>query len=49
MMEEELMPELVALVLDHVDRLGLVVCCFVCTTWMTRMCSSNLLCEAHLH
>jgi hypothetical protein len=31
---EELMPELVEMVLGHVDRVGLVACRFVCTTWM---------------
>jgi hypothetical protein len=31
---EELMPELVGLVLGQVDRLDLVACRFVCTTWM---------------
>jgi hypothetical protein len=33
-MMEELMPELVEMVLSRVDRLGLVACSFVCTTWM---------------
>jgi hypothetical protein len=41
-MEEELMPELVALVLSYVDRLRLVVCQFVCTTWMVMMCATSL-------
>jgi hypothetical protein len=31
---EELMPELVEMVLSHVDRVSLVACRFVCTTWM---------------
>jgi hypothetical protein len=31
---EELMPELVELVLGQVDRLDLVACRFVCTTWV---------------
>jgi hypothetical protein len=31
---EELMPELVALVLSHVEPLSLVACRFVSTTWM---------------
>jgi hypothetical protein len=30
---EELMPELVALVLSHVDRVSLVASRFVCATW----------------
>jgi hypothetical protein len=34
MMMEELIPELVALVLSQVDRVSLVACRFVCTTWM---------------
>jgi hypothetical protein len=32
-MMDELMPELVALVLNHVDLVSLVACPFVCTTW----------------
>jgi hypothetical protein len=32
-MEEELMPELVALVLNHVDHVTLVACPFMCTMW----------------
>jgi hypothetical protein len=38
---EELMPELVGLVLSHVNPLGLMACHFVCTTWMTT-CASSL-------
>jgi hypothetical protein len=30
---DELMPELVALVLTHVDRVSLVASRFVCATW----------------
>jgi hypothetical protein len=36
---EELMPELVGLVLSHVDPLSLVACRFVCTTWRERITS----------
>jgi hypothetical protein len=31
---EELMPELVSLVLGHVDSVSLVACRFACATWM---------------
>jgi hypothetical protein len=31
---DELMPELVGLILSHVDRPSLIGCRFVCTTWM---------------
>jgi hypothetical protein len=31
---EELMPELVALMLNQVDHHSLIACRFVCTTWM---------------
>jgi hypothetical protein len=33
-MMEELMPELVEMVLSQVDRVSLVACRFVCTSWM---------------
>jgi hypothetical protein len=33
-MMDKLMPELVALVLSHVDRPSLVACHFMCTMWM---------------
>jgi hypothetical protein len=33
-MMEELMPELVGMVLSHVDCINFVACWFVCTTWM---------------
>src|SRR5688572_11733673 len=36
---EELMPELVVLVLSHVDPPSLVACRFVCTAWMERTTS----------
>jgi hypothetical protein len=36
---EELMPELVGMVLSHVDCLSLAACWFVCTTWM---CTASL-------
>jgi hypothetical protein len=32
-MMDDIMPELVALVLDHVDYVSRVACRFVCTTW----------------
>jgi hypothetical protein len=33
-MMEDLMPELVGMILNHVDRPSLIACSFVCTTWM---------------
>jgi hypothetical protein len=39
-MVEELMPELMELVLSHIDHASLVACQFVCTTWMTMHSTS---------
>jgi hypothetical protein len=46
---EEVVPELVALVFSHVDRINLFACRFVCTTWMAmiKIPSFGLLCDAH--
>jgi hypothetical protein len=43
---EELMPELVEMVLSQVNRLGLIACRFVCTTWMRASPRPR---EAHHH
>jgi hypothetical protein len=45
--EEELMPELVALVLSHVDRVSLVASRFVCATWKRASASLPPFGEAH--